>query len=82
VSSVQEITVAIQKLSPEQREELARCLPALLPELDGDATWERMIRDPRPRPALSALIDQVQAKHRQDPSTFPETSETEFNRCS
>ncbi len=80
MSTVQEIKDAIQHLSPAEREELVASLPALLPELDGDAVWERIIRDSRPRPALSALLDQVQAEHRRDPSAYPETSDAEFDR--
>src|SRR5882672_9717113 len=82
MSTVQEIKEAIQTLSPEEREELVACLPGLLPELDGDAAWERIIRDPRPRPALSALLDQAEAEYRQNPSGCPETSDAEFERHS
>ena len=82
MSRVQEITGAIRKLSPAEREELVAELPALLPELDGDAAWERLIRDARPRPALSALLDQAEAEYRRDPSACPETSDAEFERRS
>ena len=82
MSTVQEITGAIRKLSPAEREKLVAELPALLPELDGDAAWEQLIRDPRPRPALSALLDQAEAEYRQDPSSCPETSDAEFERHS
>jgi hypothetical protein len=64
VSTVQEIKTAIQNLSLPEREELAESLPTLFPELDGDAAWERLIRDTRPRPALSALLDRVEAAYR------------------
>lgn len=65
-----------------ERAKLIAELPALLPELDGDAAWERIIRDSRPRFALSALLDQVEADHRRDPTAFAETSDTEFDRHS
>jgi len=42
-----------------------------VPELDGDAYWEALIRDPRPRPALSALGDEVDAAFRANPEQFP-----------
>lgn len=82
MSTVQEIESAIRSLSPEEKEQLAQALPALLPELDGDAAWERILRDPRPRPALSALLDQAEAEFRRDPSSCPETSDAEFDRHS
>ena len=62
MSTVQEIEAAIQSLPPEEREKLIKALPSILPELDGDAEWERLISDPRPRPALSALGDEIEAK--------------------
>jgi hypothetical protein len=81
VSTVHEIRAAIQNRSPAERRELVDSLPALFPELDGDAAWERLIRDARPRPALSALLDQVE--HDQcDRIAFPETSDAEFDRHS
>jgi hypothetical protein len=79
---VQEIKAAIQNLSPAERRELTALLPALFPELDGDAAWERIIRDARPRPALSALLDHVEQACQRDPSAFPETSDAEFDRHS
>jgi len=82
VSTVQEIKAAIQNLSPAERRELVASLPALFPELDGDAAWERIIRDARPRPALSALLDQVEQAYQRDRSAFPETSDAEFDRHS
>ena len=61
MSTVQEIEAAIRSLAPAQREELVKDLPGLLPELDGDAAWDRITRDARPRPAFSALLNEVQA---------------------
>lgn len=82
MSTVKQIKEAIQSLSAQEREELVACLPALVPELDGDAAWERIIRDPSPLPALSALLDQAEAEYRKDPSSCPETSDAEFERHS
>jgi hypothetical protein len=82
VSTIQEIKAAIQKLSPAQRKKLISELPRLLPELDGDAAWERIILDPRPRPALSTLLDDAEAAYGRDPASFPETSDSEVDRKS
>ena len=46
----QEIEAAIRALPPQEREKLVEDLPAILPEMNGDAAWERIITDPRPRP--------------------------------
>jgi hypothetical protein len=82
VSTVQEIKTAIQTLSVGERKELVAALPGLLPELDGDAAWEKIIRDARPRPALIGLLDQVEAAYSRDSMAFPETSDEEFDRNS
>jgi hypothetical protein len=54
-------------------------LPSILPELDGDAQWTRIISDPRPRRALSALGDQIEAQLKSDPRQFPEVKESDFD---
>jgi len=82
MSAVKEIEAAIQNLSLREREELMACLPALFPELNGDAAWEQLIRDPRPLLDLSALLDQVEDEYQGNSTTFPETSDTELNRQS
>jgi hypothetical protein len=35
---------------------------AQLSETDGDLKWQRIIADPRPRPALSALGDEIEKR--------------------
>jgi hypothetical protein len=80
MSTVEEITEAIQKLSPAEREKLAEELPLFLPELNGDAVWERIIRDPRPRPALTSLVDGLDAEYQKNPRAFPEMTEDGFER--
>lgn len=39
-------------------------IPDLFPELSGDAQWERIIADERPRPALTELLDKTEAEFR------------------
>jgi len=51
-----------------------------VPELDGDAYWEALIRDPRPRPALSALGDEVDAAFRANPEQFPLLNDENFDK--
>ena len=78
MSSLQEIELAIRNLSSANREQLLRDLPALCPELEGEAAWERIISDARPRPALTALLDQVDATLRENPNAFAEIKESDF----
>jgi hypothetical protein len=82
VSTVQDIEAAIRSLSPADRQRLAESLPALVPELDGDSKWDRIIHDPRPRPALEKLLDEVEAEREKHPEKFRETSDDEFERNS
>ena len=82
MNTVEEIKTAIRKLGRAEREELIAELPKLFPELDGDSAWERIIHDPRPRPPLSALLDQVEVEFRRDPTAFPEMTDEEFDRHS
>ena len=78
MSTVQEIEAAIRSLDPAQRERLIRDLPTLLPELDGDAAWEQIIRDARPRPAFTAMVNELEAEYGRNPKAFPEIQERDF----
>jgi hypothetical protein len=53
MSTAHEIEEAIRTLPSSERDKLLRHIPALFPELAGDAEWERVLRDERPRPELS-----------------------------
>ena len=52
MSTAREIEEAIRKLATSERDKLLRQIPALFPELAGDAEWERLIRDERPAPRI------------------------------
>lgn len=80
MSTVQEIESAIRKLAPAERDQLVRDLPGILPELDGDAAWERIANDPRPRPALTALLDKVDEEMQRNPAAFPEIQDSDFHQ--
>ena len=80
MTTVEEIEVAIKNLAPEERARLANSLPKLVPELDGDARWEAIIRDPTPRPALTALGDEIDRMYRENPDQFIPLTEEEFDK--
>jgi hypothetical protein len=73
MSKVEQIENAIRALPPQERAQLVRDLPNILPELDGDAAWERIIRDSQPRPGLSALLDEAETEYRANPESCDET---------
>jgi hypothetical protein len=78
MSTVAEIEAAIQALPPHERERLADDLPSILPELNGDAKWQRIINDSRPRPALTALGDEIAAQLKSNPASLREIREDDF----
>ena len=79
MSTVAEIENAIRALSPKDREHLADDLPSILPELNGDAKWERITNDVRPRPSLTALGDQIAAQLKKNPAAYSELNDRDFD---
>jgi hypothetical protein len=82
MSTAEQIAAAIRALPARERERLAKDLPKLFPEMDGDAAWERLIHAKDPRPALSHLLDDAEAVAHEDPARLPETTDDEFKRRS
>ena len=80
MSTVQEIEAAIQALPATEREKLVADLPAILPELNGDAVWERILSDARPRPTLTAMGAEIAAQFKANPSRFPEIQDGDFGQ--
>ena len=80
MSTVAEIEAAILALSPKERVKLADDLPSILPELNGDAQWLRLITDERPRPALSALGDEIAAQLKKNPAAFSGMHDADFDQ--
>jgi hypothetical protein len=80
MSTVAEIEAAIKALPSAERERLADDLPSILPELNGDAKWQRIINDARPRPALTTLGDEIAAEFKKNPAAFSEMRDADFDR--
>ena len=80
MSTVAEIEAAILALPPKEREKLADDLPSILPELNGDAKWQRIITDERLRPALTALGDEIAAQFKAKPAAFSEMRDADFDQ--
>ena len=79
MSTVAEIEAAIKALPPLDRESLAEDLPTILPELNGDLKWERIIADSSPRPALAALGDETAAQFKKNSAAFSEMRDADFD---
>jgi hypothetical protein len=80
MSTVAEIEAAIKALPSAERERLADDLPSILPELNGDAKWQRIISDARPRPTLTALGDEIAAQFKKNPAAFSELRDADFEQ--
>ena len=80
MSTVKEIEAAIRALPPQERKKLVEDLPAILPEMNSDAAWERIITDPRPRPALMTLGDEIEAQLKTNPHRFSEIRDSDFDQ--
>ncbi len=80
MSTIAEIEAAIKALPPAERERLAEELPSILPELRGDLVWQHIIADRRPRPALSALGDEIDAQFKTNADQFPEIKNNDFDQ--
>lgn len=77
--TAQDIAAAIRSLPPAERAKLVSALPALLPELDGDAAWARIAGDPTPRPGFTTQVNEIEAEYRRDPTSAPEIKDADFD---
>ena len=79
MSTAREIEKAIRSLPASERDKLLHTIPDLFPELSGDAEWERIIHDERPRPSLSRFLDKTENEFRRDPGKFAELRDDDFS---
>lgn len=82
MTTLAQIEAAIRALTARDRTRLAKSLPILFPELNGDAAWEKLIRNPQPRPTLSRLLDEADMAVAEDPAKLRETTDEAFKRPS
>ena len=80
MSTATEIAEAIRSLSATEREKLLHHLPDLLPEIEGDSAWERIIKDARPRAGLTALVNETEATFKQNPDSFAKINLEDFEK--
>ena len=82
MSTVKEIEAAILALPMVERGKLVEDLPAILPELNGDTVWERIVSDPCRRPALTTMGDEIEAQLKVNPNRFSEIRDGDFDKHS
>jgi hypothetical protein len=70
VKSLQEIEEAIAKLPAKARRQLVQDIPALCPDAFPADGWDAILGDVTPRPALSSLLDKLDAEYQLKPGNF------------
>lgn len=70
MKSLQEIEEAIVKLPAKARRQLVQDIPALCPTEFPAEGWDAILNDAAPRPALSSLLDKLDAEHSESPENF------------
>jgi hypothetical protein len=70
MKSLREIEKAIAELPAKARRQLVKDIPALCPgEFPADG-WDAILSESAPRPALTTLLDDLDAKHSRRGLTF------------
>jgi hypothetical protein len=70
LKSLEEIEEAISKLPSKARRQLVQDIPALCPDAFPPDGWDAILNDQTPRPALSSLLDKLDAQYQQKPENF------------
>ena len=70
MKSLLEIEEAIARLPSDERRQLIQDMPALCPDAFPADGWDVILHDATPRPALTSLLDKLDAEHQQKPESF------------
>jgi len=75
MQTLQDIEVAIARLPAEEQRRLVAEIPALCPHVFPTEGWNAILRDEATRPALTSLLDQLDADFTRAPEQFAVVSE-------
>ncbi|HTA94861.1 MAG TPA: hypothetical protein VK769_01930 [Verrucomicrobiae bacterium] len=70
VNSLLEIEEAIAKLPSKSRRQLVQDIPALCPDAFPADGWDVILNDNAPRPALTSLLDKLDASYAQKSESY------------
>ena len=70
MTSLLEIEEAIAKLPSASRRQLVQDIPALCPDAFPADGWDAILNDDAPRPALTSLLDKLDASYAQKPESY------------
>lgn len=79
MSTAQQIEDAIRTLEKTERDKLLQHLPQLFPELAADPGWQTILRNDRPRPSFSTLLDRYETELSAEPDSYPKVAESDFD---
>jgi hypothetical protein len=70
MQTLQDIEVAIARLPAEEQRRLIADIPALCPQVFPTDGWNAILHDEAPRPALTSLLDRLDADYGRAPERF------------
>jgi hypothetical protein len=70
VKSLLEIEEAIARLPAKARRQFVKDIPALCPDEFPPDGWDAILKEEKPRPALSAFLDKLDADYQENPDSF------------
>jgi hypothetical protein len=70
-----EIEEAISRLPSEEQSQLVKDIPALCRSAFPATGWDAILQDDSPRPALTSLLDRLDAEYAQAPESFATVNE-------
>jgi hypothetical protein len=80
VKSLSEIETAIAQLPSKAQRQLIKDIPALCPRAFPSDGWDAILTDTTPRPALSSLLDRLDAEYQQRPEKFLAVNESSLRK--
>ncbi|MEI9960169.1 MAG: hypothetical protein WDM76_03260 [Limisphaerales bacterium] len=70
MKSLLEIEEAIAQLPSKARRQLVKDIPALCPDIFPADGWNAILNDATPRPALTSLLNKLDAEYAQKPESY------------
>jgi len=71
MKSLLDIKKAIARLPKKSQRQLVRAMPTICPGVFPPDGWDGILAGTSPRPALSSLLDRLDAQYRVGPEKFP-----------
>jgi hypothetical protein len=80
VKSLSEIEAAIAQLPSKAQRQLIKDIPTLCPRVFPADGWDAILAEATPRPALSSLLDRLDAEYQQRSEKFLAVNESSLRK--